>query len=228
MPLVEYRDLVDALVRDDTGKITFVQRDDAIAKAVARYSGDRPRTLVEDLVSAGGNHLDLPDGFDQAFSTLQALEYPIGRVPPTLIPNDRWRLYQSPGGITIMLLDAVAAGGTVRASYSAPHVLDESTDTIPPKHAEALASYAAALLLDQLASLFSGDTDSTVQADSVDHQSKAAEFAARARTLRRRYFDELGIDPKRNVAAGAVVALDTRDSLGGPRLTHGRPSWPLP
>jgi hypothetical protein len=78
------------------------------------------------------------------------------------------------------------------------------------------------VLLEQLASYFSGASDSTIQADSVDRRSKGAEFAARARVMRQRYFDELGLDPKRSVAAGTVVDLDMTDSQGRDRLLHPR------
>jgi hypothetical protein len=40
--------------------------------------------------------------------------------------------------------------------------------------------------------------------------------------LRKRYFDDLGIDPKRNVAAGAVVNLNMASSVGRDRITHPR------
>jgi hypothetical protein len=113
-------------------------------------------------------------------------------------------------------------GEMVRATYTIAHVLDAAEDTVPVGDQEPVASYAAAMLLDMLASLYSGDSDSTIQADSVNHQSKAGEFAARARTLRKRYFDDLGIDQKRNQAAGVVVNLDMASSLGRDRLTHPR------
>ncbi|MEW8660777.1 MAG: hypothetical protein AB2603_20895, partial [Candidatus Thiodiazotropha endolucinida] len=85
---------------------------------------------------------------------------------------------------------------------------------------EAVASYAAALCCEQLVSEYSGDSDSTIQADSVDHGDKARKFGRRADKLRKRYYNELGIEPKRNQAAGVVVDLDGRDSRGRDRLTH--------
>jgi hypothetical protein len=115
----------------------------------------------------------------------------------------------------------IVANATVRSSYSIAHQVSGSADTIPLGDREVVCCLAAASLCDQLASLYSGDSDSTIQADSVNHQSKAAEFAARARALRKRYFDELGIDTKKNVAAGEVVNLDLPSSLGTERLTHG-------
>ncbi len=218
--LSNYQTLVDSLTRDDANAITTGERDIAITLAVSRYSKDRPQTKVEDLTAPGGQTLDLPAAWESGFSGLQSLEYPVGNVPPSMIDTGAWGIYNAPGTRQIMVQASLPANETVRASFTIQHVLDDVTDTIDIVDREPVASYAAAVLCDQLASLYSGDSDSTIQADSVDHQSKAREFAFRAKTLRKRYYDELGIDPKRNVAAGAVVDLDLANSLGNDRLLH--------
>jgi len=215
----DYQQIVSRIVRDDDAQIEPGDIDAALAFAATRYSQDRPRTAVEDVTATDPHMLDLPAGWQTGFSELQSIEYPVGHIPPTLI--DGWRLYQAPAGQRIMLVDgALSLGQLVRLSYSVPQVLDYGNDTIPASHREPVASYAAAVLLDQLAARWSGDTDSTIQADSVDHGGKASNYASRARRLRQRYYDELGIDPKRNVAAGVVVDWDNPDSRGRDRLTH--------
>lgn len=224
MALSDYQALVPDLVRDDAAKITTAQRDTAISPlAVERYSQDKPRDKVEDINGLGTNLLNLPSGWQSDFSELKSIEYPIGDVPPTLVDQDRYSLYDTPTGKQIMVVDSIPAGtANVRVTYTIRHQLDATADTIPLSHREAVSCWAAALLCDELASFYSGQTDSTIQADAVDHKSKAAEFAARARTLRTRYFNELGIDPKRNVAKGVMVDLDAYDSRGRDRLMHPR------
>lgn len=220
MALADYQTLVTQLVRDDSGKIAAADRDGAIELARLRYSVDRPQTKVEDVLAAGGNLLDLPAGWQADFSALKSLEYPIGDVPPTTIPGDEVAIYTTPTGIKLMLEAALPAAVSVRAAYTIKQQLDAGGDTIPVQDREAVAAYAAALLLDQLAAYFTGESASTMQADTVDHATKGQEFAARARALRQRYFDHLGVDTRRNAAAGATAQLPRRDSLGWPRLTH--------
>jgi len=222
MSLLDFQTITDNLVRDDAGKIAAADRDSAIALAVSRYSKDRPDRKVEDIIAPGGQLLNLPTSWEPGYSTLQSLEYPLGEVPPLHLAPEDWALYDTPGGQQIQLIASINAGETVRATYTIARVLDAVTDTIPVADQESVASYAAAVLCDQLASLYSGDTDSTIQADTVDHQGKAREFAARAKSLRKRYYDELGIEPKRNVASGVVVDLDMNNSQGNDRLTHPR------
>lgn len=220
--LADYTTLVTAAVRDDATKLTSGDVSAAIVQAVARYSKDRPRQKVEDITAPGGNLLPLPAAWEADFSQLNSLEYPIGNVPPDIIRAGGWGMYTTPTALKIQVMDAISATSAVRATYTIAHVLSTIADTIPVADRESVSSYAAAILLDQLASLYSNDQDSTIKADSVQHMSKAGEFSRRAKVLRQRYFDDLGIDTKRNVAAGAVVNLDLASSVGRDRLTHPR------
>lgn len=220
--LADYTTLVTAAVRDDASKLSAGDVSAAIAQAVARYSKDRPRRKVEDIAAPGGNLLPLPAAWEADFSQLNSLEYPIGNVPPDIIRAGGWGMYTTPTALKIQVMDAISAAAAVRATYTIAHVLSTIADTIPVADRESVSSYAAAILLDQLASLYSNDQDSTINADSVKHGSKAGEFSRRAKVLRQRYFDDLGIDTKRNVAAGAVVNLDLASSVGRDRLTHPR------
>lgn len=220
--LTDYETLAAGAVQDDAARLTVNDISRAIAQAVLRYSKDRPRTKVEDLTAPGGNLLPLPALWEADFSQLSSLEYPIGTTPPDIIGPGGWAMYATPTVIKIQVMDAITATKLVRATYTIAHVVSGSSDTIPAGDREAVSSYAAALLSDQLASLYSNDQDSTIKADSVQHISKAGEFARRAKVLRQRYFDDLGIDTKRNVAAGAVVNLDLASSIGRDRLTHPR------
>lgn len=221
--LADYQTIVTELVRDDAGKIAAAERDRAIEAARLRYSKDKPRTKVEDVTPESSQLLPLPASWVAEFSDLRALEHPIGDVPPTYLGQDRYALYVSPSGTKIQVLDGVAvAANSVRATFTVPHDLDHDTDTIPLADRDAAACWAAALLCDQLAAFYSNSADSTLQADAVDHRSKAQEYASRARALRKRYHDELGIDEKKAAPAGTTVNLDFADSRGEDRITHGR------
>ena len=222
MALTDYQSIVDDLVRDDANRITPLQRDTAIISAIERYSKDRPRAKVEDVAAAGGSLLALPAGWQADFSVLSSIEYPVDQTPPSFIPNDQWGMYLSPVGETIKLLSGLQAGVQCRLQYSIRHVVDADQDTIRIGDREPVCCLAAASLCDQLAAWSAGNTDSTIKADAVDYKSASAEYAARAKALRKRYTDELGIDDKKNVAASAVVSIQRPNSLGRERLTHGR------
>ena len=218
--LSDYQTLVTELVRDDAARIVTAERDRAIQMAVQRYSKDKERLKVEDVVATAANTLPLPAAWEAEASELRSLEYPVGNVPPDYLSGERYGLYQLPASTVIMLLDAVAAAASIRVTYTITHVVSTTVDSIPVKDREPVACWASALLCDQLAAFYSGGSDSTIQADSSPGQSRAQEYSARATKLRKRYLNELGIEDKRNVAAGAVVNLNAADSQGRDRLTH--------
>ncbi|TVO70904.1 hypothetical protein FHP88_15735 [Sedimenticola selenatireducens] len=216
--LHDYQKLIERKVRADADEVTPSDLEDAFDASVIRYSKDRPRTLVRDVIAPGGQVLDLPTDWVPGFSIIQQLEYPIGSIPPVTL--DDWEIYQAPAGESVLIGMSLQASVSVRVSFSVFHNVDETTDTIPLVDRDAVASWAAALVCDQLASRYSGDSDPTIQADSVDHGSKSREYASRAKSLRQNYFNDLGIDPKSNSAAGVVVDLDMPNSQGRDRLLH--------
>ena len=208
-------DLVTAKVHDDSGRLT-IQTDfqPAIDAALERYSKHRPLELVEDLDGAGSGSLDLPEGFVQGFSRILAVEYPIGSVPPELLPAAAWMLYRTPTGTSLRLLEQVPpVDSSVRVTYTAPR----SESDIASGDQDVVACLAASICLRTLAAIYAQTSDSTIQADSVNYGSKADQFRRLADSLEERFNLHLGIDLKGGTpAASAVAAAPRRQGL-----THG-------
>jgi len=215
MSLADIQTLVSNLIRDYSDEIANADRDQAIDLAVARYSSDKPRSLIEAVQGVGTDLLPLPTGWEDGFSNLRitAIE---GRAEIAS------RVEQTLTGYKIRTGSTISGSTEVLISFTASHLLSEVEDTIPRHDREALSFWAAALLLEQLASYYAGSKQTTIDADSVDWQSKSRDFAARAARLRKLYQDHLGIDPKRNVPAAAVVDLNRPNSLGRSRVVKGR------
>ena len=204
--LSDYQTLVTSLVRDDATKISTPQRDSAIALAVERYSKDRPRTKVEDVTGLTGQLIDLPPGYQIDFSEMQAIECPIGNVPPTEL--DSWGFYDAPSGRSLQFADTFA-GATARFTYTVRHVLDGATDTIALGDREAVAKLAAAQLCQQLAAVYSNETDSTLAVDTARTADKASNYRRLGRDYRDHYNQHLGVQDQRAVAASAVANVGT-------------------
>jgi hypothetical protein len=196
---------VDGLVRDAGNKVSPTDRDEAIASAVVAYSEDRPRAIPEDVTADGSRVLPLPSGWVAGESRLLGIEYPVGLVPPEAWPATDFSLYEAPGGEQILMVDAPAAGQTVRVRFGVPHVLDATTDTIPAKHAEAVAYYAAAILCEVLASQYADNKAPAISADRVDQRSQSSTWRALAKDYRVRY--------------GEIVGISETDSGAGPHVT---------
>ncbi len=229
MALADHQALIASLVPDAVGELVQADRDQALAAAVSRYSQDRPRPTYETVTAqAGTSFLALPAAWVEGFSKLTRVERPIGEAPPSYLPSEAWALTLTALGERIWLETPAAAGEEIGAVFTAPHAVDAGQDTVPESDRVAVACFASSLLCEQLATLTAGQGAPTIDADSVDYGARSRDLARRAGAFAQRYYDHLGIDPKRNVAAGTVVAPRESDSRGSPRLFHGpRPlgSW---
>lgn len=210
-------DLTKAAVKDDSGRLADpTDYDAAVVQAIKRYSMARPRLVCEDISGTGGHDLTLPAGWCAEFSTLVSIEYPVGNVPESLLDGDEWTIYQSPTGLKLRLIDAVPpATETVRVLYSALH----SEATVPVADTEAVANLAASLCLRQLAAGYGNSNDSTIQADSVNHQSKTDEYRRLAESFEKLYAGHLGIGSDAPVVASMKTAAPATPSRRW-RLTH--------
>ena len=208
-------DLVVAKVKDESGRLT--EQSDfqpAIDAALERYSKHRPLEQVEDLDGAGSCDLDLPEGFVTSFSRIVAVEYPIGSVPPELLPAASWMLYRTPTATNLRLLEQVPpAGSSVRVTYTAPR----TESGIASGDQDAVACLAASICLRTLAAIYGQTSDPTIQADSVNYGSKADQFRRLADSLEERFNLHLGVDVKGGTPAASAVAAPPRSRE---RLTH--------
>jgi len=218
----DYQTLVNQFVRDDAEQLNTGDIDGAIALALTRYSSDKPLSAVEDIVSNGTTLQPLPDGWQTGFSLLTNLEYPIGNAPATYLDPQHYRLYSEPTGLRLQTDNIINAGQLFRASYTIRHTLDVLSTTVPDGHKLPLASFAAAILCDDLAAFYSGQGDSTIQADTVNHGDKAKKYSTRAAELRKRYFNILGVQPKKNIGHTAYADWDNNLQHGGDRIIHSR------
>ena len=193
MALADYQQLVDSLVRDASGTVTATDRDRAIELARLRYSADAERTLTQDVTWVEAGYFGpMPAGW-VAGAYLLGAEYPIGEQPAASIELS---VYLQPGPLeNLVTPEALAAGAVVRVSFAAPHQLAGSpaaADTIPARHMEAVASYAAHVLCKQLATHYSGERETSINADASNTDSRARNYAMRAKDYRAAYFGGIG------------------------------------
>ena len=199
----------------------------AINKAVKRYSGDRPHEVVEDENGTGDFDyaITLLASWTNGFSSIKKVEYPVDDDVElaSVLDDDAWTIYKKPSGPCLRFLeDKPSETEAMRITYTALHVCDDEQCTIPVGDEEAVQMLAAANFCDMLATYYAQTQDSTIQADSVDHKSKAAEYAARARAYRKEYFDQMGIVPGSVAPASVTRDQDAPASHRLDQLTHPR------
>ena len=229
MALADYQQLVDDLVRDQSQTITPEARDRAIGLAVLQYGTELPRQLVEDVVwPALGLYGPMPAAWT-AGAWLKGAEYPVGEQPPRAL---HLVVYQDAAGLRLSAPWPLPEGAVVRVTFAATQVLTAADDTIDLAHRLPVAQLAASLLCMQLATHYSGQRETLIGADASATETRAREYASRAREYRSGYYIGTGqIDPFKAKAgagaaggsgapaAGAVVAWPSRrrERLGGAR-----------
>jgi len=228
--LQDYIDAIDQLVGGDL-PLGEGEKVKAIQMALKRYSKDRPLVVVEDVDGDGGFDYDVADlaSWSDGFSVIQTVEYPVDddSPEPNRLQDDAWTIYQTPDGIFLRFIENTpSAAEDFRLVYTALHGFtggeDSIDSTVKAFDEEAVQALAAAVFCELLASYYAQTADSTISADSVDHSSRAREYAARARAYRGLYFEHLGIKPG-EVAADSVTAdTDLTPSWQGDKLTHRR------
>jgi hypothetical protein len=209
--------MVTGAVKDTAGALAQSDFDMAINNALARYSKDRPRTVVGDIAGAGVQEYALPTGWVDGLSVIEQVEYPAGQIPEVLVDSEALQLYRSPSGLKLRLIDVIPGHGeTVRVQFTAGH----DVTTVPGLDAPAVANLAASTCCRQLAQIYGQTSDPSLQADSVNYRSKGDEFARRAKELEGLYRAHIGVRENDTTPASSVSASSQRRRRGS--LTHGR------
>ncbi|HLZ93369.1 MAG TPA: hypothetical protein VKQ28_16815 [Candidatus Acidoferrum sp.] len=221
----------DVALRDAAGKLPAGSRDALLTQAILqRYSQDRPREVVSDIPGNGTNLLPLPgagtDVWEEGYSSVRTIEFPIGTFPPNLILEEDWQIYGTPSGKKIMVIStAPLATDTVRITWTARHLGDGST--VPDPDFEAVCDYAAGLCYEALAGIYAQTGDASISADSVNYRTKSQEYMGLAKAAKKRYFDHVGVDDSKGVEVGPAIATGSmhENLIGGfDRMTHRKAS----
>lgn len=197
----------------------------AINLAMKAHSKRRPRVIVEDETGDGGFDYAITglEHWSDGFSVVKSVEYPVDDddETPELLQDDEWMIYEKPSGKVLRFKeDSPTASESFRVVYTALHTCTTSACTVKDFDEEPAQALAAAYFCDMLATYFAQSGDSTMGADSVDHKSKAKEYAARAKAYRKIYFDHLGIAEGKTPAASITMDQDKDASWAGDNLTH--------
>lgn len=219
-----YIDAIDQFVQ---GEIPLVDSDKvlAIAQAIKTHSRHNPRIVAEDVDGDGSFDYAVSGlaSWSEGFSVIKQVEYPVDDddETPDILQDDAWMMYRKPAGRVLRFLaDTPSADEDLRVTYTALHTCTGLACTVDDYDEEAVQALAAGFFCDMLATYFSQDQDSTIAADSVEHSSKAKNYAARARTLKKMYYDHMGVVEGKAGAASVSHDQDKNASWGADKLTH--------
>ena len=232
MALQDFLTLIAAKIQDTAGKLTGDRILEALQAAIDEYSTVMPRhktqTITGDAVTVT---FALATGFEENFSKVERIEYPVGRQEPEYLDETDYLLYRDPttGLLKLRLTTMVlSVGATAYLAYtqrhhvqSGPPVGETVADTVPLKHRDAVATLAASHAAVMLAMVYAQSSDPTIGADSVDHGTKSTDYLALAKELRLSYGRRMGATDG-IIAASATGDLDVDIQGGIDRFFHPR------
>lgn len=223
----DYIGEVEKLVPGENHPIGEPEIIKAIGQAMKTHSRHRPREIPEDVDGDGGFEYALADleFWTEGFSTVKQVEYPVDDTDadPDILLEEEWSIYKKPAGTYLRFLeDEPAATEDIRITYTAMHTCTDEACTVQDFDQEAVEALAAGYFCEMLATAYASDQDSTIAADSVDHKGKHEGYQARARVLKKFYYDHIGIKEGDAPAASVTKDWDKDPSWQSDRLTHPR------
>ncbi len=237
--ITDFAAAVPGVLSDGAGKTTALLPSFAQRAILERYSQDSPLWIVSDVAGNGGYYMPMPVApsppwpakdapvWETNFSVIKKIEFPIGQQPPQLVLDSDISVYRTPGAADQILInfDIPEPGQFLRVTWSARHLIDGST--VPDRDFYAVVDFIGSMAAEWLASYYVGVGDTTMNVDVTNYRSKSQEMLNVAKTLRKRYYNHMGVEEGANGEAevGPAISLGNQfleQNSGVDRLVHDK------
>lgn len=227
--LTEYKTILEDLVPGEHN-LTEAQlgriREKSVEHAIQRHSKWSPRDVVEDFPGDDGFAYALSGltYWNDNFSNILSVEYPVDDTDetPEILDPSEWKVYERPAGKYLYFVSKKPKSTEeIRIKYTAYHTVSAGVDsTIEVHHEEAFQSLCACLYCRNLSAAYSLDQDSTIEADAVQHATRAQQYRDMAIDFCNDYKLFMGINENTPAGAVGIKDLDLQYPPGYGRLTH--------
>lgn len=200
----EIRNIVIGFVRDDANKLVNPDNyDNAISTALQVYSEHAKKFKVVDVAGDGTNDYALPSGWNEGFSVIDKIEYPLGSVPATLIDRRDYTFYQDESSEYIrLLIDKPSSSEEFRVTFTVLRLVTE----VLAQDVYAFANLAASHCCNMLASLYVNSVDPTVSEATINYRDKSTLYADQAGKFMKVYNNHMGIEEQQGTKAAFSVS----------------------
>lgn len=196
---------IEAKVKDDASSLEASDYTAALAEALFEYSRVKPRRLTEAYTTVAQQvTYALPTLWEDEFSHIEQIE--LGDYDPPEIVESKY--YE------VVLLDNVyklrfvwwqPAVDDFVMRYTSVHIANDVTSTVQDADDYAIVNLASAIVCEVLATKYAGWKNSSISVDSIDFQSKSAEYRTRATDFRKAYENHIRVNAQE---AGMFAKLD--------------------
>lgn len=203
-----------------------------LAQGKRRLDNDKPNRVSAVVVGTGKRWYKLSELLDdwvQRFSTIRDIYYPLPDIAAdeslSVIPKQAYRVLSREGSEYLYFYDrTISAVESALIDYTVPWTLvgvDGATETtVPTNMINALEFISAHFVCSALVSRAAGDNVPYINADIIDHGSKAQEWGAAAQRWLDLYLAEMKLDSDRPRPAISRADYQTAQTDRGRYLTH--------
>lgn len=216
-----------SIVSQGTGTTDAEYR--CIQSALEVYNQDQPRELVLVISPSGGSVYEYSlssrvSGWNASQYQVVRVVYPGNKQTENELDNRYWDVYEKSDGTFWLRFteDSPASGNDVWVYYTAPHVIDPTTDTLSsdnPGDFQAFCHLAAAYILEMAANYYAKLDESSIGADSQNYRDVTQRYQTQANNMRKVYSDHIS---RKRGRTSAVINWDTTATGGRDRMFHRR------
>lgn len=177
MPL---SDEIQKMVKDSAGFLTTTDFTDAVIYALEKISKYSPMTKVYEISGNDSAYeWDLPADFEDKFSRIVSVEYPVTEQQPEFLAEEEYMVYlaydQTTGTVKPrfrLVYITPATNEKVRVYYTAKY----SEGELPPSLLTPTKYFGASYCFTLLAAKFAQSKEPTIGADVVDYKEKVNSY----------------------------------------------------
>ena len=198
-----------------------------IMDAVIRYNKIKPKSLVYDFTGDGVVYeFGLPASWSEGYSSIVAVEYPVGQQVPSYMQPSEYALYQGTAEKKFRLLETVpGSGDAVRVTFTAPFRITADASDIPEQDEVAIADLAASMCFKELAAKYARTQRSTLEGEVLNYLTKVDYYIRLAQQYEANFNAHFGIATDGSPPGACEIGdWDQTYEWGEPFIVH-RPEW---
>jgi hypothetical protein len=211
-------DTVDTLVPQRLKEgVTDAILDLYVAASIDTFSKLFPRKVVHEETVPSTNtayEFSLPDDWEDSFSCIFSIEYPLGGNPPEYLDDESYQLYLDPNTNThkLLFLDILP-----NKNFALTYTISWSLTTLSDRDSFSVALLTAALICDRLSAKYAGHTDEGFTADIVVFRDKSRQYESAKNNFLHLFAIRTGVDVRKLTVPAALEygkAYKTTDVSG--------------
>lgn len=196
--------------------------------AADHHSIYRPHIRMHEITGDASNRYDLPEHWEEGFSLIRHIEYPVGEDDPVLIDPEDALVWYTPELKLQFKGTRINAGESALMQYTSRHILSSEVVTVPDHEFEAVCILAAHHAAMEIAGRFIKDHSEALSRNTagiVNFRHVSDLFKNYAQELFKLYCKRIGISTDEPTVQPhlQIFDLDPEPIYGGDYLTHTSP-----